>query len=87
MTGPNSFPIIQRLFNSCRRAGVWARIVLETDGGLEGGLNRLYRLQTVKPARGEGQEGKEEAFQGKKGSGAEGSVAGEVKDCGGEGGS
>ena len=34
------------------------------DGEWEGDLNLLYRLQTVQPARGEGQQGNEEAFLG-----------------------
>ena len=36
MTGLNTFPaVILRLYNACRRAGVWARMVLEMENGKE----------------------------------------------------
>ena len=35
MTGINTFPVILRLYNSCRRAGVWTRLVLESENGKE----------------------------------------------------
>jgi len=35
MTGMNTLPVIQSLYNSCRRAGVWARLVLKTETGKE----------------------------------------------------
>ena len=56
------------------------------DEEWEGDLNLLYYLQTNQPARGEGRQGKEVAFPGREEAGAEGSVAGEGKDCSGEGG-
>ena len=56
MTGPNAFPVIQRLFNSCRRAGVWARIVLETENGREtltfSTVSRPSNLPEEKDSRG-----------------------------------
>ena len=31
MTGINTFPAILRLYNACRRAGVWTRLVMESE--------------------------------------------------------
>ena len=31
MTGINTFPAIWRLYNACRRAGVWTWLVMESD--------------------------------------------------------
>ena len=35
MAGINTFPVILQLYNKCRGAGIWAKMVLEAENGKE----------------------------------------------------